>query len=53
MNPIATGQAFGRKELELIPDKALIMSGYGINSEMETREALFTCWYGCRYHPHQ
>ena len=23
-----------------IPDKALIMSGYGINSEMETREAL-------------
>lgn len=40
MNPIATGQASGRKELELIPDKALIMSGYGINSEMETREAL-------------
>ena len=24
----------------LIPEKALIMSGYGINSEMETREAL-------------
>lgn len=25
---------------DLIPDKALIMSGYGINSEMETREVL-------------
>lgn len=25
---------------ELIPDKALIMSGYGINSEMETKEVL-------------
>ena len=25
---------------EMIPDKALIMSGYGINSEMETKEAL-------------
>ena len=24
----------------MIPDKALVMSGYGINSEMETREAL-------------
>ena len=25
----------------MIPEKALIMSGYGINSEMETQEALF------------
>jgi phosphoribosylformylglycinamidine synthase len=25
---------------ELIPEKALIMSGYGINSEMETKEVL-------------
>ncbi len=24
----------------MIPEKALIMSGYGINSEMETQEAL-------------
>ena len=29
-----------RQEPERIPEKALIMSGYGINSEMETREAL-------------
>jgi len=27
-------------EQDMIPDKALIMSGFGINSEMETREAL-------------
>ena len=40
MNPISTRQTSGRKEQELIPDKALIMSGYGINSEMETREVL-------------
>ncbi len=40
MNPIATRHASGQKEQELIPDKALIMSGYGINSEMETREVL-------------
>ncbi len=40
MNPISTRLTSGRKEQELIPDKALIMSGYGINSEMETREVL-------------
>lgn len=32
-NDTATGQA-------MIPEKALIMSGYGINSEMETQEVL-------------
>lgn len=30
----------GRRDPALIPDRALIMSGYGINSEMETQEAL-------------
>jgi phosphoribosylformylglycinamidine synthase len=29
------------KDPDLVPEKALIMSGYGINSEMETQEALF------------
>ena len=29
-----------RNQAGLIPEKALIMSGFGINSEMETREAL-------------
>jgi len=32
------GDSSGKKEI--IPEKALIMSGYGINSEMETQEAL-------------
>lgn len=32
-----TGDVNGQ---EMIPDKALIMSGFGINSEMETKEAL-------------
>jgi phosphoribosylformylglycinamidine synthase len=31
---------------ELIPEKALIMSGYGINSEMETQEALLRAGMG-------
>jgi phosphoribosylformylglycinamidine synthase len=39
MNPIASQPARTR-QADLIPDKALIMSGYGINSEMETKEAL-------------
>lgn len=30
----------------MIPEKALIMSGYGINSEMETQEALFRAGMG-------
>ena len=30
----------GANALAVIPEKALIMSGYGINSEMETQEAL-------------
>lgn len=41
MNPISTRLTSKSEEQELIPDKALIMSGYGINSEMETREVLF------------
>ena len=40
MNPISTRLTSKSEEQELIPDKALIMSGYGINSEMETREVL-------------
>ena len=31
---------------DLIPEKALIMSGYGINSEMETQEALLRAGMG-------
>lgn len=30
----------GAEQSEMIPEKALIMSGFGINSEMETREVL-------------
>jgi phosphoribosylformylglycinamidine synthase subunit PurQ / glutaminase len=36
--PVAAAKAPAAQEL--IPEKALIMSGYGINSEMETQEAL-------------
>ena len=35
--PVAEGGTAGTG---LIPEKALIMSGFGINSEMETQEAL-------------
>lgn len=40
MNPIISFQTMEDKSHEMIPEKALIMSGYGINSENETREAL-------------
>lgn len=35
-----TDGGHGKPGRSLIPEKALIMSGYGINSEMETKEAL-------------
>jgi phosphoribosylformylglycinamidine synthase subunit PurQ / glutaminase len=37
---IVTRKAAPVPARELIPEKALVMSGYGINSEMETKEAL-------------
>jgi phosphoribosylformylglycinamidine synthase subunit PurQ / glutaminase len=36
----SVSRAPGKGEQDMIPDKALIMSGFGINSEMETKEAL-------------
>ena len=36
--PVSRDPGIG--EHDMIPDKALIMSGFGINSEMETKEAL-------------